>query len=166
MAHRPVATPPGPGQESVWTFPRPARVEATVASLKVMLGERVIAATTRGFRAIETSHPPSYYFPQADIDMTCLRPARNQSLCEWKGAARYFDLVLGDRVVPAAAWTYPDPAPAFAAIRDYVSFYPQRVDACFVNGERAVPQEGGFYGGWITGDLAGPFKGARGTEGW
>ncbi len=158
--------PPRPGQESVWDFPRPARLEPTTAHLVVRMGERIIAETRAGFRAIETSHPPSYYFPPGDVDAACLMPSRQRSLCEWKGGARYFDIAVDGRWSTEAAWTYPDPTADFAAIRDYVSFYPQRVDACLLDGERAIPQEGSFYGGWITSGVAGPFKGGPGTQGW
>ena len=150
----------------MWDFPRPARARPIGARLEVVFAGRVIAATSRGFQVIETSHPPSYYFPPADVDMACLEPARDTSLCEWKGAARYYDLTVGDRRASAAAWAYPDPTTDFAAIRDHVAFYPGRVEACWVDGERAVPQEGGFYGGWITSRVVGPFKGAPGTQGW
>ena len=158
--------PPGPGQESVWRFPRPARVEPTTAHLVVRMGDRIIAETRRGFRAIETSHPPSYYFPPADVDMARLEPARRRSQCEWKGGARYFDVVGEGRRAAEAAWSYPDPTPDFAAITDFLAFYPQRVGACFFDGERVTPQEGDFYGGWITSGVVGPFKGGPGTMGW
>jgi uncharacterized protein (DUF427 family) len=115
---------------------------------------------------LETSHPPSYYIPPADVDPALLRPAAGASFCEWKGTARYFDVVVGEAVAPRAAWGYPEPSPAFAAIRGHFAFYPAAMEACTVDGERVRPQPGGFYGGWITGDLAGPFKGGPGTAGW
>ena len=158
--------PPRPGQESVWDFPRPARLEPTAAHLVVRFGGHIVAETRAGFRVIETSHPPSYYFPPAHVDAACLAASRQRSLCEWKGGARYFDLVVEGRRSPEAVWSYPDPTDGFAPIRDFIAFYPQRVDACFVDGERVVPQEGHFYGGWITSGVAGPFKGGQGTAGW
>ena len=162
----PTPDAPAPGQESVWDFPRPARIERVSAHLKVEFAGLVVAETRSGYRAIETSHPPSYYFPPDDVDLALLRAASRRTLCEWKGGAAYFDLVSGDRVVPDAAWTYPQPTPDFAAVADHLAFYPGRVDACFVDGERVAPQEGGFYGGWITSGFAGPFKGPPGTMGW
>ena len=162
----PVPDPIAPGQESVWDFPRPARIEAVWVHLRVEFAGRVLAETRNGFRAIETSHPPSYYFPPADVDRTLLRPASRRTLCEWKGGAAYFDLVAGDRTIADAAWTYPRPTPDFSAVADYLAFYPGRVDACFVDGEPVTPQEGGFYGGWITSKFGGPFKGPPGTMGW
>ncbi|MDY8110211.1 DUF427 domain-containing protein [Fulvimarina sp. 2208YS6-2-32] len=166
LSARPRPEAPLPNQESVWDFPRPARIEAVDAHLKVMFAGRVVAETRRGYRAIETSHPPSYYFAPQDVDRTLLRRAARTTLCEWKGGAAYFDLMVGDRVAADAAWSYPRPTPDFAPVADYLAFYPGRVDACFVDGEVAVPQEGGFYGGWITSKFAGPFKGAAGTMGW
>lgn len=158
--------PPGPGQESVWAYPRPARAEPTARHLRIVFAGRVLAETRRGWRVIETSHPPGYYFPPQDVDAGLLRPTGRRSLCEWKGAAAYFDVAADGRVASGAAWSYPDPTPAFRPIAGFLAFYPGPMDACFVDGERVVPQEGGFYGGWITGDLAGPFKGPPGTEGW
>ncbi len=157
---------PGPGQESVWWFPRPAIAERTSAHLLVQVAGRTVAETRHGYRTLETSHPPSYYFPPEDVDQACLVPSDARSLCEWKGAARYFDVVVDGRRIARAAWSYPDPTPSFHPLRDYLSFYPQLVDACFLDGEPVVPQDGDFYGGWITSGVAGPFKGARGTEGW
>ena len=166
MIPRPTPIPPGAGQESVWDFPRPARAEPVTAHLRVEVAGRTVAETRAGFRAIETSHPPSYYFPPADVDMACLEPAETRSSCEWKGGARYHDVVVGAVRRPSAAWAYPDPTPAFRLLGGYLAFYPGRVDACFVDGERVTPQEGGFYGGWITSRVAGPFKGPKGTNGW
>ena len=147
-------------------YPRPARYEATARLIRVELGGIVIADTSRAIRAIETSHPPSYYLPPADVRMDLFSTSARKSLCEWKGAASYFDIRAGARTVRDAAWAYLDPAPEFAAITGFVAVYPGLMDACFVDGERAAPQEGGFYGGWITSHVAGPFKGGRGTLGW
>jgi uncharacterized protein (DUF427 family) len=132
-----------------------------------VLAGRTIAETTRGHRVLETSHPPTYYFPPEDVDASVLAPSRTRAtICEWKGAARYFDLKVGDRVVPGAAWCYPKPTPRFEAIRDHLCFYPSKVDACFVDDEQVQAQEGDFYGGWITSWVVGPFKGGPGSWGW
>ena len=163
---RPVPDEPRPGQTSVWSFPRPAVAETELRRLRVAFGGRTIADTTRGVRTLETSHPPTYYFPADDVAPGVLVPVPGRSLCEWKGQARYFDVAAGDARAPRAAWSYPEPTPAFASLAGYVAFMPAAMEACFVGGERARPQEGGFYGGWITDDLAGPFKGGPGTMGW
>jgi len=157
---------PGPGQESVWDYPRPPRLERFSGHIQIVLGSVTIADTRGAYRVLETSHPPSYYLPPGDIRPDTLVEARGASLCEWKGAARYFDVAGGDKRAPRAAWCYPDPTPAFLAIASYVAFYPAPMDACFVDGERVTPQPGGFYGGWITANIVGPFKGGPGTVGW
>ncbi|BDA84120.1 hypothetical protein Sa4125_16620 [Aureimonas sp. SA4125] len=166
MNPHPHRDPPAPGQESVWDFPRPARIEPVTSTLQVIFADRVVAETRRGYRAIETSHPPSYYFPPGDVATALLVPASTRTLCEWKGGAAYHDLVVGDRRVADAAWSYPQPTPDFAAVAGFFAFYAGRVDACFVDGEKVTPQEGDFYGGWITRSLAGPFKGPPGTRFW
>ena len=163
---RPEPDPVGPGQESAWDYPRPPRLESVDTHLVVVLGGITVADTTRGYRVLETSHPPNYYFPPVDVAPGALSPGAGGSFCEWKGRAHYFDVRGGDRVEEAAAWAYATPSPAFAAIRDHVAFYAHRMDACFVDGERVVPQSGGFYGGWITAKLVGPFKGGPGSRGW
>lgn len=155
-----------PGQESVWAYPRPAILEPTRRNLKVVFADRVVAETERGFRVLEMSHPPTYYFPPDDVAMGYLKPTACESLCEWKGGARYFDVALGDRQARAAAWTYPNPSPEFRRIRNHLAFYAGRLDQCFVDGELVVPQDGEFYGGWITNHVAGPFKGPPGTALW
>jgi len=166
-----VSVPPdpvvaGPGQESAWDYPRPPRLEPNVRRLRVVLGDEVIAETTRGYRVLETSHPPNYYFPPEDTADDALVPATGASFCEWKGRAHYFTVLGGDRVETEAAWGYATPSPAFAPIRGHVAFYAHRMDACFVDDERAEPQPGRFYGGWITSDVVGPFKGGPGSRGW
>ena len=163
---RPQPDAPRPGQVSVWTYPRPAVAEPTGKRLQVFLGGLLIADTTRGVRTLETSHPPTYYFPPDDVADGALRAVPGRSLCEWKGQARYFDVLAEGREAPRAAWSYPDPTPGFTALRDFVAFMPAAMDRCLVDGEVARPQEGGFYGGWITDDLAGPFKGGPGSWGW
>jgi uncharacterized protein (DUF427 family) len=157
---------PGPGQESVWDYPRPPRLEATTRRLRVVLAGVVVADTRRGHRVLETSHPPVFYFPPDDVDARCLRAAAGQSFCEWKGEARYHDVIVGDVARPRAAWSYPRPTAAFAPIAGALAFYAAPFDACLVDDERVTPQPGGFYGGWITGELIGPFKGAPGSGGW
>jgi uncharacterized protein (DUF427 family) len=153
-------------KESAWDYPRPPRLEPTDRHLKVMLGGEVIAETTRAYRVLETSHPPNYYFPPDDVRGGALEPSDGTSFCEFKGRARYFTVRAGDRVETSAAWGYDTPSPAFEPITGYVSFYASRMDECFVDGELVTPQPGDFYGGWITTDIEGPFKGAPGTRGW
>jgi uncharacterized protein (DUF427 family) len=157
---------PGPGQESVWDYPRPPRVEPVPEQLRVELGGEVVASTARGWRVLETSSPPVYYLPLADCADGALAPSAHRSFCEWKGLATYWTVRSGDRVEPDAAWGYPEPAPGFEALRDTVAFYCGRMDACFVGDERAEPQPGEFYGGWITSRIVGPFKGVPGSSGW
>lgn len=157
---------PGPGQESVWDYPRPPRVERTAQHLRVGFHGVTLAETRRAYRVLETSHPPVYYIPPEDIQMEYLQPTARTSMCEWKGQARYYTVRVGDREARHAAWAYPRPTPAFAAIQDHVAFYAQAMDVCTVDGEVVEPQPGGFYGGWITPDIVGPFKGLAGSEGW
>jgi uncharacterized protein (DUF427 family) len=158
--------PPGPGQESVWDYPRPPRLEDSAQHVQVVFSGVVIAETRRAKRVLETSHPPVYYIPPQDIEMQYLVPTGHTTWCEWKGQAAYYTLIVDDQQAPNAAWFYPNPTPAFSALKDHVAFYPQIMDACYVDGERVMPQPGGFYGGWITSDIVGPFKGEPGTEGW
>jgi uncharacterized protein (DUF427 family) len=155
-----------PGQESVWNYPRPAVAEPTTAHIVVVLGGLIVADTRRAMRTLETSHPPSYYLPPDDIAPGFLLPVAGSSFCEWKGHASYFDVVAGGQLRERAAWSYPDPTPAFAALRDHVAFYAAAMDECLVDGERVIPQPGGFYGGWITSSVTGPFKGVRGSRFW
>jgi uncharacterized protein (DUF427 family) len=152
--------------ESVWDYPRPPRVEASTRRVRVEFGGEVIADTTRAYRVLETSHPPVYYIPPEDVRRECLHPSRRRTWCEFKGEAAYFDLAAGGREVRDAAWSYPAPAPGYEAIRDHLAFYPGRVDAAFVDDEQVRAQPGDFYGGWITADIVGPFKGGPGTAGW
>lgn len=167
MAFRPPRIHPGPGQESVWDYPRPPRVEPCNRHLQVVFAGLVIAETRRALRVLETSLPPTYYFPPDDVLLTdCLAPAARSTFCEWKGRASYFTIRVGERTAPSAAWCYPGPPRRYAAIRGHLGFHPARVDACLVDGEPAKPQEGNFYGGWITRHVVGPFKGGPGTLGW
>src|SRR4051794_14280185 len=162
MPH-PRAERPAPGQESVWDYPRPPRLEPSDAAVEVVLGGVVVAATRSALRVLETSHPPTYYLPPEAFAPGTLRPAPGRSVCEWKGEARYLSVVGVDAIAEAAAWTYPHPTPPFAALAGYVSLYPGRMDRCTVDGEVVLPQPGGFYGGWITSRVVGPFKGEPGT---
>jgi uncharacterized protein (DUF427 family) len=157
---------PGPGQESVWDYPRPPRLEATPRRLRIEFAGAVIAETTRAYRVLETSHPPVYYLPPDDVRMDLLVPEAGRSFCEWKGNARYWTVAVGGRRAVKSAWSYPDPTARFAAIRDHLAFYAGRMDACFVDDVPVTPQPGDFYGGWITPDVVGPFKGEPGTWGW
>jgi uncharacterized protein (DUF427 family) len=125
-----------------------------------------IARTTRALRILETSHPPVYYLPPGDVAMERLQPTRGTTFCEWKGTASYYDIVADDRISPRAVWTYHRPDRRYAELRDYLAFYPSRVDACYVGDELVAAQEGDFYGGWITAEIVGPFKGGAGTFGW
>lgn len=157
----PVRETPGPHQESVWDYPRPPRIEPTSRRIRVVLGGVTIADTTRALRVLETSHPPVYYVPITDVTEGVLVGAARSTVCEFKGAARYFDVRGGQRLARAAAWTY-DEGP----LAGHVAFYARPMDACFVDDEQATPQEGDFYGGWITSHVVGPFKGGPGTLGW
>ncbi len=152
--------------ESVWDYPRPPRLEATDLSLKVVFGGEVVAETRRGYRVLETSHPPTYYIPKADCRMDLLTPTDRRSVCEFKGAARYYTLGVGDKIAENAVWEYPTPTAAFTPLKDHLSFYAQAMDACYVDGEEVNSQEGSYYGGWITSWITGPFKGGPGTLGW
>lgn len=163
---RPRPDPAGPGQESVWSFPRPAIAEPTGARIVIEHRGRIVADTRAAIRTLETSHPPSYYIPRVDIAPGTLKRAEGRSLCEWKGAAAYWDVVVGDAVLARVGWSYADPTPAFAALRDHVAFYAAPFDRCSVDGETVTPQPGDFYGGWITSRLTGPFKGVAGSHGW
>ena len=158
--------PTAPGEESVWDYPRPPRLERVLARVVVEFGGRIVADTGAAWRVLETSHPPSYYLPQADVDMSLLEPAGRGSICEWKGAARYWSVVAGEQRAERVAWSYPDPTVDFRAIRDHLAFYAGPMDRCTVDGEVVTPQPGGFYGGWITRRIKGPFKGGPGTMGW
>ena len=163
---RPGPEPVAPGQESVWDYPRPPRLEPFDGTITIELGGEEIAHARHGWRVLETSHPPTYYLPPDAFGDGVLRPAAGSSWCEWKGKARYFDLVTAAATAPRAAWSYPAPTPGFAPIRDAVAVMAGMVDRCTVNGETVTPQPGGFYGGWITSWVVGPFKGGPGSHGW
>jgi uncharacterized protein (DUF427 family) len=163
---RPQPIKPAPGQESVWDYPRPPRLEDTDKHIQIIFNNVIIVDTHSAKRLLETSHPPSYYIPPQDIKMEYLHKTPQSSFCEWKGVAGYYTIRVGEREAPNAAWFYPQPTPEFASLQDYVAFYVHFMDDCYVNGEKAQPQPGNFYGGWITSDIVGPFKGVPGSWGW
>jgi uncharacterized protein (DUF427 family) len=163
---RPTHAPLTDGQESVWDYPRPPRVEPDTRRVVVRFGGEVVADTRRAVRVLETSHPPVFYIPPEDVRTELLVATGEQTWCEFKGDAHYYDLIADGRVAASAAWCYPEPREGYEAIQYAIAFYPGRVDECTVDGERVTPQGGGFYGGWITSEIAGPFKGDPGTDGW
>ena len=163
---RPTPVKPASNQESVWDYPRPPRLERTTKTLRVDFAGEVLAQSARAWRVLETSHPPVYYIPREDVDMDLLTPSAGSTNCEWKGAAQYFDAVVGERRAEQCAWTYPRPVKAFEPIAGHFAFYAARVDACYVDGILVEAQPGNFYGGWITPDVVGPFKGGPGSWGW
>ncbi len=163
---RPSPIEPGAGQESVWDYPRPPRLEPEPRRIQVVLGGVTVADTTAAYRVLETSHPPTYYLPPGDFGPGALMPVGGTSFCEWKGSARYWDVHGGDRVARSAAWSYPDPTSGFVALRDHVAVYCAAMDRCTVGDEEAEAQPGGFYGGWVTSWVLGPFKGEPGTMSW
>lgn len=148
--------------EDVADYPRPPRVEPCARRVRIEVAGRVIADSRRALRVLETFHPPTIYIPPGEVAAGVLRPARGCSVCEFKGRARYFDVL--DR--PAAAWSYAEPWSGYEALRDHLAFYPGRMDACFLDDERVLAQPGDFYGGWLTADIIGPVKGAPGTTHW
>ena len=157
---------PGPDQESVWDYPRPPKLEKADYHIEIWFNGKKIADTTDAYRVLETSHPPTYYLPPEDLAMEHLEQAPGKSLCEWKGQAKYYDVVVDGQRATKAGWYYPNPTDRFKEIAGYVAFYAQKVDRCMVDGEEAEPQPGGFYGGWVTSHVVGPFKGEPGTMGW
>jgi uncharacterized protein (DUF427 family) len=157
---------PGKGQESVWDYPRPPRLARFHGLLQVYFNDLEIARSTHAWRVLETSHPPVYYLPPEDVRIAFLQANGQRSFCEWKGEAEYYDLLVSGKTKVSSAWAYPHPSAAFTPIENHFAFYAGRVDACFVDGERVIPQPGGFYGGWITPNILGPFKGSPGSEGW
>jgi len=160
------ALPTGPGEESVWDYPRPPRVERVSKRVRVELAGEVVADSTRAQRVVETAAPPVYYIPPEDVRTELLRPELGSSFCEWKGDASYFSLASLDEPVERAAWCYRDPEPGYAAIGGHLAFRAVPALACFVGAARAAPQPGDYYGGWITPGIVGPFKGDPGTEAW
>lgn len=163
---KPQRIAPAPGQESVWDYPRPPRIEASSKHIRVIFNGVVIADTHKAQRVLETSHPPVYYIPPQDIRTEFLKSTSRQTFCEFKGGARYYTISVAGKRIENAAWYYPDPERRYKAIQNHVAFYPSLMDACFVDGEQVTPQAGDFYGGWITKEIVGPFKGEQGTGGW
>ena len=157
---------PGPGQESVWDYPRPPRTEAVTERVRVIVAGQVIADTFQAVRVLETSHPPVYYIPRDDVRDDAIRPAAGSSFCEWKGDASYWSIDVSGRRIEGAAWSYEQPSPGFEVIRGHLAFYAGRIDEAWVGDERATPQPGGFYGGWVTSRITGPVKGEPGSWGW
>ena len=160
------ALAPGPGEESVWDYPRPPRLQPDQRRVVVRAGEYVIADTHRAIRVLETASPPTFYLPPSDVDQSRLVATSGSSICEWKGAASYWTVILPDGTrMEAVGWSYPRPNQAFASIAGWLSFYPGRLH-CEVDGERVLPQPGGFYGGWLTDEIVGPVKGEPGSGHW
>lgn len=169
LFNRPTPITPEHGQESVWNYPRPPRLEDTSKLIEIFysldLDRIAIAKTNNAKRVLETSHPPVYYIPREDINLDYLISAEGSSFCEWKGLAIYYSLKINEKLLEKIAWSYPNPTETFIDIKDHIAFYPQKLD-CYVAGEKVIPQPGGFYGGWITSDIVGPFKGDRNSIGW
>ncbi|MDJ1168060.1 DUF427 domain-containing protein [Roseofilum sp. BLCC_M154] len=163
---RPEPIPPKPGQESVWDYPRPAIWQDTNKHLKVICNGIVLAETTQGKRVLETSHPPTYYFPIEDVKTEYIIETPKKGFCEWKGIYQYYDVQIGDKYIKQAAWRCVETTPNFTELQNYYSFWANVMDACYVDDEQVTPQEGDFYAGWITADVVGPFKGGPGTRGW
>ena len=155
-----------PGKESVWDYPRPPKLEDSKKHIKVVFNGLTIAETKRAKRVLETSHPPAYYIPTDDVRMNFLVPSTLTTVCEWKGKASYYTVEVQGRRAENSAWYYPDPNERYAELKDCIAFYSQLMDACYVDGEAVVSQPGSFYGGWITSDIVGPFKGGPDTLGW
>jgi uncharacterized protein (DUF427 family) len=166
MLRRPAPDPVRPGQESVWAYPRPPALRLSREPISIVLGGRTICRTDTSWQVLETSHPPTYYLPRSAFVAGSLRAAAGHSFCEWKGVADYLDVLGGDQVAARAGWYYPSPTSGFAALVDHVAVYPGAMDRCLVDGEPVVAQPGGFYGGWVTAKVAGPFKGVPGSGGW
>jgi len=159
-------TSPERKKESVWDYPRPPRAESSSRKITVLFNDTTIAETRRAVRVLETSHPPVYYIPSGDVQQKFLSLSGHRSYCEFKGMATYYTLKVGEKAASNAAWSYHSPSRGYESIKDYLAFYPARVDACYVDDEQVQAQEGDFYGGWITSEIKGPFKGGKGTAGW
>ena len=166
MLSKPGKIEPGPGQESVWDYPRPPKLEESERHITITHHDKLIVDSRSAYRVLETSHPPTYYFSPDTVRAEFLIAVQGSTFCEWKGSASYYDLLVGDHRVSRAAWYYHNPNSAYDPIRNYISFYPGKMDECVVDGELIEAQEGDFYGGWITEDIVGPFKGASGTGFW
>lgn len=161
----PFAVVPGPGQESVWDYPRPPSIASDGREVLVRVGAHEIARSRRSVRLLETASPPTFYVPPDDVRTEFLEMEAGVSRCEWKGEAHYWSVIVPGRRVNAAAWSYANPLPEYERVRGYVAFYPSLVE-CAVDSIPVVAQPGRFYGGWVTPDVVGPFKGEPGSEGW
>jgi uncharacterized protein (DUF427 family) len=161
----PFAVVPGLGQESVWDYPRPPQIVPESREVAVLWGTTEVARTRAAVKVQETAHPPTFYLPWRDVARHLLKPAPGGSFCEWKGPARYWSLVDGARTIAGVAWSYPQPLSGAEALAECVAFYCHRLE-CTVGGAPVRPQPGGFYGGWITPELTGPYKGENGSAGW
>jgi uncharacterized protein (DUF427 family) len=157
---------PKAGQESVWDYPRPPRLESFNGHIRIVYNSEIILDTQEAYRILETSHPPTYYVPVSQFRKDLLRINQSTSFCEFKGMAAYYDLQVHGKTAKKAAWHYPNPKTKYHALKDHVSVYAHLMDACLVNDELVDAQQGSFYGGWITTNIVGPFKGAPGTWGW
>lgn len=146
-------------RESVWDYPRPPRVEIETRRVRVVFNGEIIVDSSRAVRVLETSHPPSIYVPLEVVAPGVLDRNPQTTICEWKGQAEYWDVRVGDMTAPAAAWSYPEPRPGYETLAEFASFYPALMQACFLGSELVKAQPGRFYGGWITDDITGPFKG-------
>lgn len=163
---RPKPIKPKQGQESVWDYPRPPKLELISKTIQIYFNNALIAQTNRAYRVLETSHPPVYYIPLDDIDKQYLKYSDRETYCEFKGTGSYYHVQVGDRLARDAAWYYNNPSTAFQAIKNYPAFYANKMDKCLINGIEVEPQPGEFYGGWVTPEIVGPFKGEEGTWGW
>jgi uncharacterized protein (DUF427 family) len=161
----PFAVAPGPGQESVWDYPRPPRFEPDLREVRVLWGPVEVARTRRAVRVLETGHPPCFYLPWRDVARHLFQEAPGSSFCEWKGPACYWSLIDAERRLRSVAWSYPKPLDGAEMLAECVALYATALD-CRVDGMPVTPQPGGFYGGWITPELCGPFKGEPGSAGW
>jgi uncharacterized protein (DUF427 family) len=157
---------PGRALESVWDYPRPPRVERSDRRVRVIVEGRVIAESTRAIRVLETSHPPVWYVPPEDVRLERLEATTRRTVCEFKGEASYYRIGSDASAARDVAWTYHAPLSGYESIRDYIAFYPGRVDEALIDDEHVEAQAGDFYGGWITSEITGPFKGGAGTTGW
>lgn len=166
MDEEPAGGEVGREVESVWDYPRPPAVRRVSEHIEVWLGGEQVAVCDEAIQVLETSHPPTYYLPEAAFLEGSLVPVDQTTFCEFKGTASYYDVVGGGRRAPRAAWYYPGASGRYAELRDHVAVMPGLMDRCTVDGEVVLPQEGGFYGGWITSRVKGPFKGSPGTLGW
>ena len=166
MPGHPTPEPIAPGQESVWDYPRPPAIRRSEEEIAVILGGETICETNLSWQVLETSHPPTYYLPRSSFVQGSLRSAKGGSYCEWKGEAAYLDVIGGGQVAARAGWYYPTPNGRYHQLRDHIAVYAAAMDRCLVDGEQVEPQPGGFYGGWVTSSVSGPFKGIPGSHGW